>query len=238
MDDRTLPPRDTVRAPRHPAGGSPDPLGLLDRVHAAVIATDLDGTVIHWNRHAEGLYGWSREEALGRNAGELIVSPAHAEAGLEIMERLRAGAAWEGEFPVVRRDGSTLVVRVLDSLLYDDGGRPAGVVGVSIPASGEGSASGAGAAREALDALAGATPPSRVGAAEPLTEREREVLGLLVRGTTTDRELAERLVVSHNTVKYHLANIMRKLGVGNRAAVVGYALRAGLVERSASPEGG
>jgi DNA-binding NarL/FixJ family response regulator len=62
-----------------------------------------------------------------------------------------------------------------------------------------------------------------------LTEREREVLDLLVQGITSNRELAERLVVSENTVKYHLRNILDKLHVQNRAQVVAYAVRHGMV---------
>jgi DNA-binding NarL/FixJ family response regulator len=63
---------------------------------------------------------------------------------------------------------------------------------------------------------------------QTLTEREREVLDLLVQGVTTNRELAERLIVSENTVKYHLRNILEKLHVQNRAQVVAYAMRHGM----------
>ena len=69
---------------------------------------------------------------------------------------------------------------------------------------------------------------------DQLTQREQEVLELLVQGVTTDRELAERLFVSQNTVKYHLHNILTKLHLRNRAQVVSYALRHGL----ASPPDG
>ncbi len=63
-----------------------------------------------------------------------------------------------------------------------------------------------------------------------LTDREREVLDLLVQGITSNRELAERLFVSENTVKYHLRNILRKLHLQNRAQVIAYAVRHGLIE--------
>ena len=43
---------------------------LLDSVHQAVIASDLAGTVIYWNRFAETLYGWTADEALGRHVLE------------------------------------------------------------------------------------------------------------------------------------------------------------------------
>jgi DNA-binding NarL/FixJ family response regulator len=62
-----------------------------------------------------------------------------------------------------------------------------------------------------------------------LTEREQEVLRLLIRGVTSNRELAETLHVSENTVKYHLRNILDKLHLQNRAQVVSYALRHNLL---------
>lgn len=64
---------------------------------------------------------------------------------------------------------------------------------------------------------------------EELTERERDVLELLVQGVTSNRELAERLFISENTVKYHLRNILSKLHLQNRAQVIAYAMRHGLV---------
>ncbi len=67
---------------------------------------------------------------------------------------------------------------------------------------------------------------------DALTEREREVLELLVQGVTSNHDLAERLIVSENTVKYHLRNILGKLHLRNRAQVVAYAARHGLVEPS------
>ncbi len=74
-------------------------------------------------------------------------------------------------------------------------------------------------------------PAAREQAPEGLTAREREVLELLVQGVTSNHDLAERLVVSENTVKYHLRNILDKLHLQNRAQVIAYAVRHGLVDR-------
>lgn len=75
-------------------------------------------------------------------------------------------------------------------------------------------------------------PPKSPNASEKqpdeLTEREREVLELLAQGVTSNKDLASRLVVSENTVKYHLRNIMSKLHLQNRAQVVAYTLRHGI----------
>ncbi len=72
-----------------------------------------------------------------------------------------------------------------------------------------------------------AAPPSED---ETLTAREREVLELMVEGVTSNRKLAKRLGLSENTVKFHVRNILDKLRLHNRAEVVGYALRKGIVE--------
>lgn len=71
--------------------------------------------------------------------------------------------------------------------------------------------------------------PRQQRASDALTERESEVLELLVQGITSNRDLADRLVVTENTVKYHLRNILDKLHLQNRAQVVAYAFRNQLV---------
>lgn len=76
-----------------------------------------------------------------------------------------------------------------------------------------------------------ARPPVQVShSPDDLTERERDVLELLVQGITSNRDLAERLIVTENTVKYHLRNILGKLHLKNRAQVVAYAMQHGLVD--------
>jgi DNA-binding NarL/FixJ family response regulator len=65
---------------------------------------------------------------------------------------------------------------------------------------------------------------------DALTDREREVLELLVNGVTSNRRLAKQLGVSENTVKFHVRNILDKLHLHNRAQVVSYAIRHHIVE--------
>ena len=64
---------------------------------------------------------------------------------------------------------------------------------------------------------------------QALTDRERAVLELLVAGVTSNRKLANQLGLRENTVKFHVRNILEKLRLHNRAELVGFALRHGIV---------
>ena len=86
-------------------------------------------------------------------------------------------------------------------------------------------------ARKLLDEFARPKKPTKEEYdPDALTDREREVLELMVQGTTSNRRLAKHLGVSENTVKFHVRNILDKLHLHNRAQVVAYALRTRLVE--------
>ena len=66
-----------------------------------------------------------------------------------------------------------------------------------------------------------------------ITRREHEVLALLSEGLT-NRQIAERLVVSEHTVHRHVTNILRKLGLSSRTAAAAYAVRSGLLDGTAT----
>lgn len=94
-----------------------------------------------------------------------------------------------------------------------------------------------GAAR-VLSSLANAAssesaPPRSVAhsGTEQLTAREVEVLRLIGEGLT-NRNIAERMIISESTVKTHVNNIFGKLGFQDRAQAVAFAFRAGLVTGS------
>jgi DNA-binding NarL/FixJ family response regulator len=89
-----------------------------------------------------------------------------------------------------------------------------------------------GLARKVLGELARSDDSQASRKPDALTLREQEVLELLVSGVTSNRDLAERLFVSENTIKFHLRNILDKLHVQNRAQVIAFAVREGLVDPS------
>lgn len=64
---------------------------------------------------------------------------------------------------------------------------------------------------------------------DPLSEREKEILMAICRGLS-NQEIADELFISKRTVDKHRANILEKTGCKNTAALVVYAIRAGIVE--------
>ncbi len=86
-------------------------------------------------------------------------------------------------------------------------------------------------ARVLAHAQTPSTPSStRASAAPELTERERQVLQLLVSGAQ-NKEIAARLNITERTVKAHLASIFNRLGVNSRTQAAALAVRMGLVPR-------
>lgn len=64
---------------------------------------------------------------------------------------------------------------------------------------------------------------------EALTDREHEVLQCMAQGLQ-NKEIAQRLVISERTVKFHVSAILAKLGAGNRTEAVRLAMQRGLVQ--------
>ncbi|MBD1921948.1 PAS domain S-box protein [Microcoleus sp. FACHB-831] len=105
---------------------------LLEAIEQALIATDLEGKIIYWNRYAEVMFGWSASEVLG--CAIVNVNPAEAtrEQAVEIMSCLQRGESWSGEFLVRRRDGTTFPIIAIDSPIYNERGELWGIIGVSV----------------------------------------------------------------------------------------------------------
>jgi NarL family two-component system response regulator LiaR len=83
-------------------------------------------------------------------------------------------------------------------------------------------------APEAAQALIQATrQPRKLGF--DLTDRERDVLELMVEGLTNP-QIADQLIVSRSTVKFHVSNILSKLGASSRTEAVSLALQHDLVD--------
>lgn len=170
---------------------------LLDCVQQAIIATDLHGSIVYWNRFAEELYGWGADEVIGKNILEVTPSAGSSSTAAEIFAQLQEGRSWSGEMELRRRDGTTFTAAVIDSRLVDSQGRLAGIIGVSSDISAQKRE------REELriqkERLADAQQIAAIGSwsydyATTSEHATRELASLYGRGETTSLErLAERI---------------------------------------------
>jgi DNA-binding NarL/FixJ family response regulator len=89
--------------------------------------------------------------------------------------------------------------------------------------------------RVALEVLEGMADSGRRPAAAPsdLTPRQKKLLGMVCDGLS-NRQIATRLLVSENTVKWHLKGLSRKLGANNRLSMIRIAEQRGLVSTRAA----
>ena len=100
---------------------------LLDLTHDAIIVRGMEGEIRYWNHGAEELYGWSRDEALGKISHELLRTefPTPLEEMLEVL--LRTGR-WAGELVHTTRDGRRITVLARKTLDRDSAGEPDAVL--------------------------------------------------------------------------------------------------------------
>jgi two-component system CheB/CheR fusion protein len=94
---------------------------LVHLSHDAILMWRLDGGIESWNRGAQELYGFSREEALGQVSPQLLQS-AFPRPWPEIKAELHAGGCWAGDIQQRTKDGRTIIVSGNFQLVRGDDG--------------------------------------------------------------------------------------------------------------------
>src|SRR5829696_5003309 len=77
---------------------------LLDQAQDAILVRDLEQNILFWNKGAEHIYGWTAEEAVGRNAQDLIFKERSTQFDVARKAIIQTGE-WKGEMRQTRRDG-------------------------------------------------------------------------------------------------------------------------------------
>src|SRR5947207_5688001 len=100
---------------------------LLNLTHDSIFVREMNGTIRYWNRAAEQLYGWAKEQAVGRVAHDLLATafPLSLE---QIEGDLMRADRWEGELVHTKNDGSHVVVASRWSLQRDEQGIPVAIM--------------------------------------------------------------------------------------------------------------
>ena len=100
---------------------------LLDLAHDAIFVRNMEGRIIFWNKGAEEMYGWTPNEAAGREARDLLRTrfPSDVEG---IVSELLTKERWEGELVHQTKDGRDVVVQSRWAVQRDTHGTPVGVL--------------------------------------------------------------------------------------------------------------
>ncbi|MEO8167438.1 MAG: response regulator [bacterium] len=104
---------------------------LLDKAQDAIAVHDLEGNIVYWNESAARVYGWSREEVLGKNADDLLyknVAPSQSANPLKVA--LEKGE-WSGELKQTTKDGKEITIQSRWTLVHDNEGYPKSLLVIS-----------------------------------------------------------------------------------------------------------
>jgi two-component system cell cycle sensor histidine kinase/response regulator CckA len=103
---------------------------LLNVATDAILVQDLENKILFWNKSATRLYGWEAQEALGKNANELLyqeVSPNLQEA----LYQVHFTGEWYGELTQAQKDGTKIIVESRWTLVRDQHGKPKSILTVN-----------------------------------------------------------------------------------------------------------
>ena len=103
----------------------------FDHIFDGVIVTDLDGRIVDWNPGATRMFGYSKEEAVGKTPALLQASGKNGDSTREMLRTMRREGRWTGEMPFVRKNGSSGVADTVVVSLGDEYGRPLAAIFVN-----------------------------------------------------------------------------------------------------------
>jgi len=194
----------------------------IDRSPLPLIAYDRSVRVVEWNPAAERVFGYTKCEAQGNFATDLIVPQLASDHVTDILRRL-----WAADFDAhsvnlnLTKDGKVIECDWFNTPLLDTSGNVVGgmsfVRNVTIPGFAKMTAADLARARD-----------HDLSMMCRLTSRQCEVLKLVAEGKRT-KEIARQLQLSVKTVEMHRANIMDALDIRDVPGLVRFAIRAGLI---------
>ena len=102
---------------------------LLDKARDAILVRDLEGKILFWNHGAERMYGWTREEAIGRNVGDLFYSDTKKFAQANALTVSRG--EWNGELQHQTMNRGRITIEARWTLIRNDDGQPKSVLAIN-----------------------------------------------------------------------------------------------------------
>ncbi len=198
---------------------------LVANARGPSLATDLNGTIVHWNRQATELLGYSASEAVDQRLIDLlkpsdVFGNSYRTTAATLVEQILEGQGVHAfELDLHRRAGRKIRVTLSLVFLLDPEPTRCRAVYLLSPVYRRRRADEA--LERILDERSVTAERDRRAAdgMPPLTTRQREVLRLVVDGLSAP-SIAGRLGISVHTVRNHIQLIYKNLGVSNRAEAV------------------
>jgi PAS domain S-box-containing protein len=97
---------------------------LLDTARDAILAYDMDGQIVYWNKGAERLTGWSKKDILGEWAHECLYDPDQEDKLQQCHDTMMDEGEWKGELRMRTADGDERIVESRWTLVRDAAGDP------------------------------------------------------------------------------------------------------------------
>jgi PAS domain S-box-containing protein len=184
-------------------------LRFVDRLAVPASLHDVDGRFVHMNPAAERASGLSNAQVLGRHLTEPVLPEGRESVEAQFRRAVEHGEPTDFETAFLDARGHPRSVRAQHLPLRDRDS----IVGVLILA---------------FEVRRPPRDPIHLGSDPQLTRRQREIVNLIAAGLST-AEIARELMLSTETVRNHLRNAFRELGVHTRVEAIAAARRLGLL---------
>ncbi len=102
---------------------------LLETVHDPIISTDLNDTIVSWNKAAEDLYGWKMQEVIGRPLREVLTPQYPFDVAENIITQFQEQEIWCGDVIHSTRNAEVIDTIASVTMVRDENGKPIGTVG-------------------------------------------------------------------------------------------------------------
>ena len=102
---------------------------LLDVARDGIMVRDFEGKILYWNKGAERMYGWTSDEAIGRNVVGLF--QANPQKFEKITELTIKNGEWQGEVQHLAKDRHEITSEAHCTLIRDNEGRPESVLSIN-----------------------------------------------------------------------------------------------------------
>jgi two-component system cell cycle sensor histidine kinase/response regulator CckA len=104
---------------------------LLDITTDAILVRDLNNYICFWNKGAEDLYGWKSQEAIGKNANQLLYREETLYQLQNIHKTLAEYGSWQGELTQINKEGKEIIVASRWTLMREQDGQSKSILTVN-----------------------------------------------------------------------------------------------------------